>query len=165
MADYFTHFSIGFHASNPAELAWWQTARDDFYACSEPPEDLDELARFKEVYGQEIITCILESGSLGLEIIYNKSRRKDATIYVTDEGGHGNPHAAGLLIQRFLLAFAPKKVAAFTYASTCSKHRVDGFGGGWVKVDAEDVVIHDAYGDMMADDEFCSDDMRNDVTP
>ena len=49
------------------------------------------------------------------------------------------------LVQKFLCRFRPDKSWSVTYASTCSKPRVDSFGGGAVFVTTDEIKFDSAW--------------------
>ena len=57
----------------------------------------------------------------------------------------GNADNVAWLVQKFLKKFRPKDCWGMTYAVTCSKMRVDEFGGGAVFVTADRVRWNDCY--------------------
>lgn len=152
MADYITQFIVGFELTTDKQRAFWAQAWEDLGKLEELPEDPAERLRLERLYGDQLLTYIDEGGMLGLDIDL------DATpgmlpfdrAYVSDNAGHGNPHAAGLLCSAYLRACGDDGVVAFQYANTCSKHRFDGFGGGWVHVRHDYVEVHDTFS-MMED--------------
>lgn len=148
MTDYYTHFAVQIVITDDKQLEFWRSASADL---SEPdaPEGLHEREEFAKMYGDKLLEDWTDNGSLGLALsLHEDARLPVPLVHITDADGHGNLEQVGLLIQAFLCEFAIDAPAAFTYAETCNKHRVEGFGGGWVRVTREDVVVEDALSQM-----------------
>lgn len=62
---------------------------------------------------------------------------KESGIWIHSDDG--DPNQAAILVYAYLGAFNVKDRIGFEYAMTCSKPRLDGFGGGAVVVSAEGV--------------------------
>jgi hypothetical protein len=58
----------------------------------------------------------------------------------------GNPDNVAWLVQKFLKKFRPQECWSLSYAATCSKPRVNEFGGGAVFVTAAEIKWQNAYG-------------------
>lgn len=150
MADYITQFIVGFELTTDKQRAFWAQAWEDLGKLEELPEDPAERLRLERLYGDQLLTYIDEGGTLGLDIDLDMT---SGTVqfdraYVSDSDGHGNPHAAGLLCSAYMRACDIDGNVGFLYANTCSKHRLDGFGGGWVHATQDTVTVHDAYALM-----------------
>jgi hypothetical protein len=62
-----------------------------------------------------------------------------------DADDHNNLGALAHLVQKFLRRFRPDESWSVTYASTCSKPRVDSFGGGAVFVTADEIKFDSTW--------------------
>jgi hypothetical protein len=58
----------------------------------------------------------------------------------------GNLDNVVILVQAFLEKFRPKEVFAMNWAATCSKPRIEEFGGGAIVVSAEEVQSITSFG-------------------
>jgi hypothetical protein len=148
MTDYYTHFTVQLEIKRKEHLKFWLTASADL-SESEAPKGKKERAAFAKKYGDKLLEDWTDNGSLGLELEVAECCHTPR-VHIQDIDGHGNLEQAGLLIQAFLRKFDIAAPAAFTYAETCDKHRVEGFGGGWVRVTREEVVVDDALSQMDA---------------
>jgi hypothetical protein len=76
----------------------------------------------------------LEAGSVaGFEIAW----KDDSVVFYSEESGDVD-HLVHL-VQKFLRAFRPHEAWSVTWAETCSKPRIDEFGGGAAFVTASEV--------------------------
>jgi len=57
---------------------------------------------------------------------------------------YGDPDQVGSFVQEFLKTFRPDQEFTITWAYTCSKPRVGGFGGGAAIITADAFVCYDA---------------------
>jgi hypothetical protein len=58
---------------------------------------------------------------------------------------HGNPYNVAWLVHKFLERFRPQECWELSYAMTCSKPRVDAFGGGTMFVTAASIRDTEEY--------------------
>lgn len=146
MPDYFTQFVVDMKLPL-AHLDFWKQAKLDLSELEAPPENEAHRKAFERLYGAELLELIADNAYLGFEIHVNERAQQ---LELCDCGDHGNPHAAGLLLRRYLYRFGIAQPIAFTYAATCSSRESTGFGGGWVHVTRRKVTVHDAYAQMQA---------------
>lgn len=106
MADYFTHFSRALDLGSADAVARALTLLDDLRDSS---ADDDEA-----LYGFEATPDLDHPGKL----------------YFTDDGGQGDPEHLIRFVLACAEAFDLNGRWGFTWALTCSRHRLDGFGGG-----------------------------------
>lgn len=106
MADYFTHFSCLLDVGTPENAA---QALDLYRAlaedvdCEDPPSDGFNLSIVPEFGGTQ--------------------------LWIRD-GGTGDPEHVICFVKRCAAAFGLTGLWGMQYANTCSRPRVDGFGGG-----------------------------------
>ena len=110
MADYFTQFSCAFDLGSAdratAALALLDTMRDE-------PDDQDSP------YGFEAVINLASPG----------------VLYISDGDGQGDPEHVIAFVLACAEAFELTGRWGFTWALTCSRHRLDGFGGGAQLID------------------------------
>ena len=110
MADYFTQFSCAFDLGSAdratAALALLDTMRDE-------PDDQDSP------YGFEAVINLASPG----------------VLYISNGDGQGDPEHVIAFVLACAEAFELTGRWGFTWALTCSRHRLDGFGGGAQLID------------------------------
>ena len=105
MADYFTQFSCSLDVGSAEHAA----AAFDLLAAMQEGADDDEA-----IYGLEVVVA---SGD-------------PKTLFISDGDGFGDPEHVIKFILRCAEAFDLTGRWSFTWSLTCSRHRLDGFGGG-----------------------------------
>ena len=58
---------------------------------------------------------------------------------------HGNIHNVAAFVHAFLKKFRLREVFVMNWADTCSKPRIEEFGGGAIIISAKDIIVIDAY--------------------
>lgn len=113
MATYTTSFSFTVPVADPTAAVT---------ALQEAIEDFDEDEGAQEIFGEDA-----SPSGLGL--------RADADgVWITDEGGEGNIHAAIAAVDYLLgLPGSPDEVV-FDWADGCSRPLEDAYGGGTVRI-------------------------------
>ena len=104
MSDYFTQFSCSLNVGS-----------------ANAARALDLLAAMQEGSDDEDATY-------GLEV--DVDPRHPGTLFITDGDGFGDPEHVIKFVLRCAVAFDLTGRWGFTWALTCSRHRLDGFGGG-----------------------------------
>ena len=155
MADYYLEFSqVLPHLSN--EEFDWLTQQLEVvhvldsreFAADRMPAGLDpEQAewsgyRFHRDYEDDLPDA--EDAGFCFELIEREDSDFGRHLWVHAED-HGNLAQLAHLVQKFLRRFRPDESWSVTYASTCSKPRVDSFGGGAVFVTADEVKFDSAW--------------------
>lgn len=137
MADYYTHFSTLVAATTVPQQYWWT------FAC----KTLDEYS------GQEIgtelenlhpdVQIILKAALLDDTVHWGVQCRIDTsagTVWLSDEDGAPNLDAVAGLIQLYYRTLEmSNSIHTFCWAETCSKPRIDAFGGGVVAITANEI--------------------------
>ena len=114
MANYYTQFSFAITDLLPKEEAWLRERIDqenDDSFCSTLPECEFQIDRD----GSRYVWIHGDTGGSDLEVLAE-------------------------LLQDFLRKFRPDQPIAFSWADTCSKPRLDSFGGGAVFITKEDIL-------------------------
>jgi hypothetical protein len=119
MADNFTLFSFAIEKLRRKEADWLRNLMAlDF-------EDERQRKQIEEMLGIPI--AIPSSIEYWPDFRYSLSDvDKDFWVYTEDSGNAWN---AALLVRAFLAKFRPKDIKQFSVAYTCSKPRLDEFGG------------------------------------
>ena len=131
MADYYLQFSEAFNVT--AEEEEWIK---EFLKTECPTEKTDkEIAAWCKVRGlskdsdtwnwPHFEWCITGKG-------------KDRSCWIYSNDGYDEEHLAGF-IQAYLRKFHPDTVITISGAETCSKPRIDSFGGFWLAITAKRV--------------------------
>ena len=107
MADYFTHFSCLLDVGTPDKaaraLALFQSLRE-----------ADQDAEAPEVAGFDLV---------------RQDAPEDSTLWIHDDE-HGDVEAVIRFVLRLVAELDLTGLWGFEYALTCSRHRLDAFGGG-----------------------------------
>jgi hypothetical protein len=122
MADYWTVFSFAVPLETDDEIAWAHLAVALLKARSEDnvePSDLEAILPDDDWIGYE-------------------AEIDDDGLWIHSEEC-GQPEHVVPLVQEFLLRFRPQDHVGFSWADTCSKPRIDEFGGGACLITAEAV--------------------------
>ncbi len=104
MADYFTHFSCLFDVGAPENVV---RALDIYGAATTPIDDLP----------------------LSRGFFLSSSQESPSNLWIHDEGS-GDPECVIKFVLLCAEEFDLKGLWGFEYANTCSKPRLDAFGGG-----------------------------------
>ncbi len=135
MADNFLQFSAEIPKLTDEERTWAKVHLDLF--GDEAPQEGDPgYAEFTEligVYGLED-----DDDTLGFDWQF------DEGLWIYGEL-NGNPDHVAAFVQMFLKKFRPKDAFAMSWGTTCSRLRIDGFGGGAIFVTAEKVEWMNAW--------------------
>jgi hypothetical protein len=117
MADNYILSSFQFELENEKEIAWWKKEGE-----REVPDDM---------WSDEVDPRI----SLDWELCSNEHREDSAVWFHHDESI--DVENAAEVIARFLKECECTRSIAFTWAETCSKARLEEFGGGACFITAE----------------------------
>lgn len=115
MADYYAQYSAEIDKLTDDEIKWLEVRLKDI---EDARADDDGLGEDDHDLGQ-------------VEL-------QDRTLWFCGRES-GDPRAIADFVQGFLKQFRPSDSFSLEYAFTCSKPRLDGFGGGTVFVTAEEI--------------------------
>lgn len=139
MADNYVQFSFAIPLDTPEKEAWAREAVAFLDDANELPT-LERLAALHagepadtHVFDELLPDEFLDSESLGFNVAVD-----DDGIWMYSEDS-GTPDNTIPLIQAYLLKFDPTGAVAFEWADTCSRPRLDEFGGGAAFVTATSV--------------------------
>lgn len=154
MADYYTQTSFGVHAdSGEAEILAEvdsvidalqdgfenaEEAMEAWKACSERFRDLFPAADPAEPFAS--FTALFEDEtypSHGADITCRPDPEREGGSIVTVSGDQVDPYTLARLIQKVLPSALPFR---FGWAETCSRLRLDDFGGGFLEVTADRLI-------------------------
>lgn len=131
MADHYTQYSFEVSGISADEGAWWTLLIE--YAEQINEGKAVEDPRFSEL--NAIDWSDREYLSLGhIEL------QADGDVWLADDAGSGEPNHLAEALRAFLATFRPFEMIGFEWANTCSKPRLDSFGGGAALVDAQDII-------------------------
>lgn len=137
MADNFTQFSFTLDELTKAEIKWIKKVLS--YALSSPIDGFNGVSDTARELAKLLTTKINRPlGDLEYWPEFEWELEKDTIrIYATESGNELNVAA---FVHAFLFNFRPKKIVSFGVAYTCSKMRVDEFGGqDWI-ITAHDII-------------------------
>lgn len=116
MADYFEHTCIGLPVRNKRARAWWkkvQEALEDIFNDDSPRRKF--LTKFIPEAALDGTVCAIEF--------------EGDAVYLTDDGGVLNTDGIEAILQEYLRKFDPEGIVALEVAFTCSKAKIDAYGG------------------------------------
>ena len=112
MADYFTQFSCIFDVGSAENATQAHQLREDF------AEQLEEN----------------ENASIGFDMEYDCDQKTGA-LWIYSDDGNGDPEHVISFVKLCAEAFSLQGRWGFVWGLTCSKPRLDGFGGGAQVID------------------------------
>lgn len=155
MADYYLEFSQVISHLTVEEFDWLgqeleiiHVFGDGEFTATSVPSDLDlgqadwSGYRFYRDYDEDVP----DRDDAGFCFQLNEREDSDFGRHLwvyAEEYGDVSPLAH--LVQKFLRRFRPDESWSVTYASTCSKPRVDSFGGGAVFVTADEIKFDSSW--------------------
>lgn len=119
MADYYMQYSFAVENITPEEEAWVIKRLE-----------WDEDPRYYPLCPY----CAFENASDG-----------SRSLWIHDDEGGSELDVLAEMLQEFLIRFRPGQYIAFSWADTCSKPRIDSFGGGAVFITAIDILWMNTY--------------------
>lgn len=135
MANNYLQFSFKVPMSEEAGR-WCQSRLDCLGELAYGTEDAEDAALIEEVRGWELGKVLLdEQTSLGFSSEY-----EDGALYLWAEESGDVEHAA-LFVLEYLRKWEPTGIVGFEYSVSCSKPRVDEFGGGAVVITKNSYVV------------------------
>jgi hypothetical protein len=135
MANYYTKFSFAIDLHSQEEYEWWQGLKE-----SEPVDAVDILGLDE---GSSMREDIVLLGGLGFIIQFDVIQGVPQQVHVFEDDS-GDPEQAAVATQAFLEKFDRNDAIVFGVAYSCSKPRLDAFGG------AAYVVTKDALNSIDA---------------
>lgn len=132
MADNYIQFSTRIDLHSEEEVTWFKTLLDQ--NVTKRPKWVTKL--LKEICDE------YESGDSFPGQYEIAGGDKKGVWFYSEEGS--DPYPVALIMQAYLKKFHPKETLGFTWATTCSKMRLDEFGGGYAAVSAEKVTMQSA---------------------
>ena len=150
MANNYTTFSFGVENITPKEQKWiveyLKTAQKYTYGYDTAEEGVPPELTPKQKRDKFLVNA-QESGDLGFQwSIDSEDRdRTNPFLWIYAEEG-GTPELAAVFVQKFLRLHRPTKFVTFSWADTCSKLRLDEFGGGAWVIHAKWATCQTTYG-------------------
>lgn len=144
MADNFLQSSFVIENVTKEESAWLERVFASLALFEADDVDSDTQAFLKDLFQARDLADLTWGWTLNMDV-------NDACIFCEESG---DPDAMSTVLQRFLLRFRPDQYITFTWAETCSKPRVDEFGGGAALVtshSSEWMHAHDWVQDKQAE--------------
>lgn len=132
MADYYTTYSFAIPDLVGLEPTWWKLL-GEYIEGSNEGEDMSD-----PVYA-DFANLFDDPQYISLTFAVEANPGKPASLWVYTEES-GSPEDAAAAVQAFLAKFRPAEILGFEWANTCSKPRLDSFGGGAALVTADEVV-------------------------
>lgn len=145
MADNYTQFSFEIESLTLEEAAWLRSLLGlDF-------EDEQQRNQIEKALGiPEVIRADLDywpDFSFRLDVAEGHRPENGIWLYTEDTGSSYN---AALLVRAFLAKFRPDDIKQFSVAFTCSKPRLDEFGGETYVVSAQNIYSDACVADTIA---------------
>jgi hypothetical protein len=139
MTDYHTEFSVGLGALTEKELSW---LKDFLQPCPEDKQDKKYLEWWTKAKKRVIKDTGFDDPECWPDVDFIVE--KDQIILFSEESK--NPDFTSHVIHEFLKEFRPDGYVTFEWAYTCSRLRLDGFGGGAAFITAKKVTIMGTSG-------------------
>lgn len=142
MANYYTEFSLILKLDNPEQVEWaidlchYLDDPENFNELIEPdkvPEEYEELLREFEEMNDDY--------PLSMSVSRETSMSEHGLWIYTDESG--DPEHAAWYIQSVMKKFDIGKPCVLSYGHSCSKPRIDAFGGGSVVITRDEMFWFD----------------------
>ena len=143
MANNYSQWSTELEINSEEEYSWLQEVFSlDPYGMADEDDGLDRDKVISET-----------ENKLGFSLIYDDfdepfphfdSSLSQNSLWVYAEE-YGNIEILGRIVQSFFRKFRPDGFFSLTWADTCSKMRVDEFGGGAMIVTAEKIEVFTVY--------------------
>lgn len=155
MADNYQQFSMAFPLKTAAEKKWCVETMQAFAALlnNEVSVDTDaDVAAIKQQMAKSLGNlgkCALDEGwdccdfQWSVDAIDQRTADRVAEMWIYAEES-GSPNQAAAFLQAYLQKFNPQGSLWFSWAYTCSKMRVNEFGGGAAVVTAQAIKFIDA---------------------
>jgi len=149
MADYFTQYSVQVEARSVEEFAWFTARCEEMFGAA--PEEWSETAPWAADLAREILGLDPEDlcGNPEYKMEEPRELYKFGSVWFHEDTS-GSPIIVALLMVYYLRTFHPKGCFSIIWADTCSKPRLDGFGGGAHFVTADGIQSMSVY-DWVAD--------------
>lgn len=144
MANNYLQFSLSVPLKNKAELNWVAKTLAAITRLFDSPGELDEKrARVLGPLGRRIIDEQWDYFDVqwSIEPAHDDAHIGALWIYAEESG---NPDQVATVLEMFLQKFRPTGVITFSWAYTCSKLRVNEFGGGAAVITADGTKMLDA---------------------
>jgi hypothetical protein len=132
MADYFTQFSFVIPVT-PEQGNWFTQVHAlaaELIGHTEDGEARENIEGPQDVVLAALGLAEKRDGDPCLQVVYDD---KEGTVWVGSEDSGDVDYTADL-VQAFLRRFNLDRVISFQWANTCSKPRLDAFGGGAVVI-------------------------------
>lgn len=150
VADYYTHISTMIKDLTPQEKEWWSKTIWKIAAY----KGLETGGDFYQGMSAEAVPLLQAVENAGY-IDWGIQTEIGEYIWFHDEDGAPNLFGLANLIQIFLKQFRPDSIHTFRWAETCSKPRLDAYGGGLMAITAKDMeAVHISALEQFAIDEF-----------
>jgi len=142
MANNYTHVSCELRGLTPAECEWVESYLVDWDTFLAERADLEtEPITLTEGVGRDWAVeraCSIDEVESWPEfdwLIFPNDAGN--TLWIHDDGGYVDVDQIAAFVHRFLKQFRPDEGFKTTWACTCSKPRVDEFGGGAIVATAK----------------------------
>lgn len=144
MANNYLQFSLLVPLKTKAELRWVAKTLTALTRLFESPGEFDEKrARALGPLGRRIIEERWDYLDLQWSIEPAHDDADVGAVWIYAEQS-GNPDQVAVVLEEYLKKFNPTGVVTFSWAYTCSKLRVNEFGGGAAVVTSEGTKTLDA---------------------
>ena len=135
MADSYLEFSEVLTNLSPEEADWLENQLEIVHLCDGKEVD-EKMATWTGCRAyHDMPDYDGEYDDVGFEYEFCEEAHKEQYLWIHSEE-HGQVEHVAHLVQKFLHKFRPDQSWSLTYSVTCSKPRVNEFGGGAVVVTA-----------------------------
>lgn len=133
MADYFTQYSLMLPDLTVEEFAWWKRLS----ALLDEAEEGVANPELASVLGYAPHEFFADDLLPAMWRFHEESGER--SIHFEDDAGYANLEVLSRALHRFLKRFRPESHVAIHYANTCSRARLNGFGGGLIFITSGEV--------------------------
>lgn len=149
MANYLTSFSLPLPIT-PAQEAWLLSLSENMASLLNHGNlddgEIDGFEGIDEGHTPGGVRNLVENISSGLgpsDMPFQTHRLSESLLYVTDADGSCDLEHLVVALEALRERFGISEPWAFQYANTCSTHRSDGFGGGFIVLGPGETVWQD----------------------
>lgn len=144
MANNYLNFSLAVGLNNDGEKEWCREGLEFLQELLYGNIDPDEPANDKEKELCSVFESFLsDETGCGLEFEWSIDRENDKDELWIHADESGSPDQVAKFLQAFLVKFRPEEGMWFSWSYTCSKMRVNEFGGGACAITAKEMEFFD----------------------
>lgn len=135
MADYYTHISTMVTNLTPDEQKWWKRTLEIIKrVCGDEAAEMERMDLLPDEV--QVLNAVKNDGIVDWGI---DAKVDSEAVWFTDSDGVPNIDGLADLLQLFHQKFRPQGIHTFRWAETCSRPRLDAYGGGVFAITAKEI--------------------------